>query len=232
MSTTAQDIITKAFRKCGILTMNQTPTSDMVNDALDALNDMLASWAAQHSLLCYARKWETFTLTGGTYKYTMGSGGNFNTTRPVAIVGAYVTVGNADLPVKVIPDVVYNEDIIVKSAPGVPNWLAYDNAYPLCNIVMYPSPAGAYPLFLLSEKALSSYALTDTVDLPPGWERAIVFNLPNEIAGDYGQDVPQIVQTVGAQSKAALIKQVSRTRSLDANPQPSSGGNIYTGWAI
>lgn len=230
MSTTAQDIVLKAFRKAGILTMNETPTADMINDAIDALNDMLASWAAEHSLLCYARTWETFTLTGSQYKYTMGSGGNFNTTRPLAIVGSYIRIGSSDLNVAVIPDKIYNEDIVVKTAPGVTEWLTYDNAYPLCNVYLYPAPSGAYPLFLLTEKALSSFSQNDTVDLPPGWERALVFNLPNDIAGDYGQEVPDSVQAMAAQSKSALIKQVTRTRALDANPATLSPGNIYTGW--
>lgn len=230
--TTLQDIITKSFRKVGILTLNETPTADMANDAVDAINDMLASWEAEHSLLCYARSWETFTLTGGQKSYTMGSGGNFNTVRPAAIIASYVTIGNADLAVKVISDEVYNQNIPVKSVQGTPKWLVYDNAYPLCNIKIYPTAAGAYPLFLLTEKPLGSYALTDTVDLPPGWERAIVFNGAIEIAGEYGQQIPESVAAVAIMSKGALIRQVSRTRSLDANPRPSAGGNVYTGWGI
>jgi hypothetical protein len=232
MSTTAQNIITKAFRKSGILTMNETPTADQSNAALDALNDMLASWTAEHSLFCYARSWETFTLTSNKYSYTMGTGGDFSTKRPVSIQACTVTIGNADLPVAIIPDDVYNEGIPVKNVQGTPKWLTYDNAYPLCNIKLYPAPAADYPLFLLTEKPLTSYALNDTIDLPPGWERAIVFNLPIDLAADYGQTLPDTVAPVASQSKGALIAQVSRTRSLDANPMPFAGGNVYTGWGI
>ncbi|MDE2099124.1 MAG: hypothetical protein KGL39_17855 [Patescibacteria group bacterium] len=232
MSTTAQEIINKAFRKAGILTMNEAPTAEQSNAALDALNDMLASWTAEHSLLCYARSWETFTLTGGQYLYTMGPTGNFNTVRPVAIRGCSVTIGNADLPVTVIPGDVYLEDIPVKNVQGTPKWLTYDNAYPLCNLRIYPAAGGDYPFNLLTEKPLAAYGLSTTIDLPPGWERAIVFNLPLDLAADYGQTLPDTVAPVASQAKGALIAQVSRTRSLDANPMPASPGNVWTGWGI
>lgn len=233
MSTTVQAILTAAFRKCGVLTMNETPTADMSNDALAAMNDMLASWSLEE-MSCYARAWETFNLTAGlggkTTPYTIGVGANFNTARPINIAAAYVTLGGVDYPIDVISDEIYNNQVNVKDLSGIPEWLNLDNSYPVGNIRLFPVPSSAYPLFILSEKPLTSYALGATVDLPPGWERAIIFNLPAEIAGDYGTDVPQSVTTVAVASKAAIQRQVRRMRSFDADPHSITTNNIYTGW--
>ncbi len=229
MSTTVQALLTSAFRKCGVLTMNETPTADMSNDALQALNDLLASWSLEE-MSCYARAWETFTLTAGQALYTIGTGANFNTARPVNIAAATVNLGGVDYPLDMISDEIYNNQIAVKNLAGIPEWLNLDNAYPTGNIRLYPVPSEAYPLTILSEKPLLSYALSATIDLPPGWERAIIFNLPAEIAGDYGVDVPQAVTAVAASSKAALQRQVRKLRSFDANPSAISTNNIYSGY--
>ncbi len=229
MSTTALKIITKSMRKCGILTMNELPTADEANDALDALNDMLSS-ASNDSMMCYARVWEIFNLTGGQISYTIGTGQNFNTARPIFIAEAYIRNGTTDLPLEIISDEVYNSSTIYKAASGIPQWMNYDNGYPTATIRLYPAPSGGLQLFLLSEKLLSQFALIDVVDLPPGWEEYLVFNLPERLAGDYGQEVPAAVQTMAIKSKASIQKAIMKQRNFDSNPGMVTANSIYTGW--
>ncbi len=229
MTTTGRIIITKAMQKCGILTMNETPTSNEANDALDALNALVASYA-NDSMMCFARTWETFTLTGGTGTYTIGPSGDFNTVRPLFIADCYVRLGTTDYPVSVINDEIYTGNIVQKNVQGIPEYVNIDNGYPLATLRFFQVPSSGMPVFLLTEKALTAFTLDGAVALPPGWERLLIFNLPDEIAGDYGVTVPDAVQKVAMQSKAAIQKQIMRTRSLDAQPNGSTTNSIYTGW--
>lgn len=229
MTTTGRIIVTKAMQKCGILTMNETPTADEANDALDALNALVASYA-NDSMMCFARTWESFTLTSAS-TYTIGAGGDFNTVRPVYIADCYVTLGTTDYDVNVIADEIYTGQVTQKDIPGIPEWVNFDNAYPLAKLRFFPKPNAGMPVFLLTEKALTAFTLDGAVDLPPGWERMLIFNLPDEIAGDYGATVPDSVQKVAMQSKGQIQRQIMRTRSLDALPQSVGPNSVYTGWS-
>lgn len=228
--TTARTIIKKAMQKGGILTKYQNPTASEYNDALDALNNMLSSWA-NDSLMVFARTWESFPLTGAT-SYTMGAGGDFNTVRPIGIIASYVRIGTTDTPVTVINDEAYFNSIMTKDAPGQPEWLNNDNGYPLVKLRPWPVGGAAYTLFLLTEKQLTAFATLDTVvALPPGWERALIFNLPEEIISDYGQkEVPDSCKKIAVSSKSLIQKAILKNHNLDCSPASANPGNVYSGW--
>lgn len=232
MSTTAKKIIVKAFQKAGILTKTQQPSADEANDALDALNNMLSSWSNDTGMI-YTRSWETFPLVGGQLAYTIGVGANFNTVRPIEVIECHLSDGIIDYPCETVNDEIYNHQIQQKTAPGLSYFLNYDNAFPIAKIRLWPvPPSSLYSLFLLTEKALTFYNLNDTVDLPPGWERALIFNLAIEICSDYGQSCPEETVSIATQSKSLIQKAIMRNRSLDAAPLNGIGtfGNIYAGW--
>ena len=190
---------------------------------------MLASWS-NDSLMCYARVWESFPLVAGTAAYTIGTGQTFNTVRPIFIAGSYVRNVTTDTPVSVISDEIYNQQIMQKDTQGIPEMLNLDNAFPYGTIRLFPVPSSAYTLFLLTEKQLSSFTLNQTVSLPPGWKRALIYNLPEELAGDYGQEVPASVQKIALSSKTAIKRAIMKARSFDAQPQAGNQGNVLTGW--
>lgn len=228
-TTTAKKIIKKAFQKAGILTKTQEPTADEANDALDALNDMLASWS-NDTMMCYVRAWEFFPLNGGIGTYTMGTGGDFNTLRPVSIIDAYVRQGNAtDTQISIINEILFN-NIQQKDIPGLPQWLNNDGGQPLTKIRLNPVPFGGLQLFILSEKMLTQFALNDNVDLPPGWNRALIYNLADEICSDYGQEMPASAAKIAITSKSLIAKSIQKNRNFDAYPQNTNVNNIFTGW--
>lgn len=231
MATTVKKLIRASMQKCGILTMSQEPTADEINDGLVALNNMLSSWS-NDSMMCFARKWETFNLVANQQNYLIGKNApDFNTGRPIKIVDGYIRLpGQSDYDLEIVNDEIFTGQIRQKSTPGTPEWLNYDNGYPLGTIRLWPVPPTNYQMFLLSEKELSQFGLNDSVDLPPGWERAITFNLPFEIAGDYGQEVPDTVQKIAVDSKSSIQMAVQKNRSLDAQPQQGNSNNIYSGW--
>lgn len=229
---TARNIIKKSMQKLGILVKDEEPDADEANDALDMLVDMIDSWSNDSSLI-YVRNRETFPLVAGVSTYTIGPSQTFNTIRPMQIIGAHVRIApNFDSPVTTITDEVYSESIYDKTSQGIPQYINYDNGYPTGTIRLWPVPVTNYNLFLLTEKELTSPITLDTLLVfPKGWVRALIYNLAIDLAGDYGQDVPQAVITVASQSKGAIQRAVLKNRSFDA--QPSQGGgrrrNVYSG---
>lgn len=225
---TALDIITSAMRKAGILTKSESPSADEAQDGLEMLNDLLAS-NANDGLFVYARTLESFTLSSGVSDYTIGTGGTFNTTRPVFIASAYVRTGEIDYPLSIIQDTDY-ADIGLKSIGSIPYWLNYTNGFPLGTIKLYPVPSAGWTLFLLTEKPMSEFTLNQTVSLPPGWMRYLKNQLALEMAPEYGQPVPAETVEIAGKAMAAIKRGAARARSMD---NPTNGGglrNIYTGW--
>ena len=51
MTTTVQDIVTGALRKCGVLRKGETPEASESSDALILLNDMIGSWSLESLLM-------------------------------------------------------------------------------------------------------------------------------------------------------------------------------------
>jgi len=227
--TTGRTIITRALQIAGIATKNESPSADEMADALVSLNDMLASWA-NDTLLVYARTWEDFTLSGGVSSYTIGASGTFNTVRPAQIIEAHTKDANIKYnELAIVSDSEYNIRISNYNLSGFPEYLNFDNAFPLATIRLYPTPSTALTLSILSEKPITALTLDGTVTLPSGWDRALKFNLAQEISGEYGQKLDPMSMKIANDSLTSIKKQVTRSTPMD---YPSGGGafNIYKGY--
>jgi hypothetical protein len=227
--TTARDIITKALQKIGVSFNGTVITADEANDALDALNALLESFA-NDSMLVYARSWETFNITGGDGNYTMGVGGDFNTARPLLIVSSYIADGNTDYNLSIISDEMYNNQISQKDTLSVPAYINSDNGSPLVNIRLYPVPDKSYQIFLLTEKAVTRLGLDDEVTLPTGWERMLIYNLAVDVAPEYGLQLDPLVLKIAEDSKGLVRANIMRNRSMDSNPLVIRSGRFENGW--
>ncbi len=222
---TGRELVTKALRKAGIISRTETPTAEEVNDLIDDLNMILGSWLNFSTLVAY-RVTETLTLSSSV-SYLIGVGQTFNTVKPIKIVKAYIG-SEFDYPVSIISEEAY-ADFTDKNTLGRPEFLCFDNKYPNATIKLYPKPDQNYTLTLISEKPLSSLDLDSEVELPPGWDKALIENLAVMVLPEYGQEPTQILLKSAMDSKAAIISAVLRNRSFDV-PVGGVTNNIYTGW--
>lgn len=210
---TARDIIKSAMQKIRVLQKGETPDADEASDGLNALNRMLSTWS-NDSLLLYARTWESFNLVAGTASYTIGSGQTFNTTKPMNIITAFIRSGTTDYPVSVIPDENYYA-IPDKTAQGIPSQLNFSNAHPTATVRLFPVPTDAYSLHILSEKQLSSISTLDTsIDLPAGWEEALIYNLALRLAPEYGVAADPLNMELANEALAGIRRNQIKTRPL------------------
>lgn len=226
--TTASQIISSAMKKIGVLTKSSAPDADESADGLVALNGLLSSWSNE-SLFAYTRVRETFSLTAGTASYTIGTSQAFNTTRPISIVEAHITNGTTDWSLALIPDEVY-QAISDKDTQSIPTMLNFNNGYPSATIYLWPTPSSSSDtLTITSEKPLVTLALSDTISLPPGWERALTYNLAVEIAPEYGVQVDPLIVKTAMESKGLIALAVSKTRPMTALNTWGNSYNILTG---
>jgi hypothetical protein len=219
---TANGLITKAMRLIGSLGKGEQPDSDEATDGLASLNSMLDAWQIER-LMVYQIVQNSHTWPTTTTSRTIGSGGNFAVQRPVRIEAAYaMDSSNQWFPLVVLQNRNEYDSIVVKSTGStLPEYLFYDPAYPLGVIYLYPVPSVQLTLKLNTWQTLQSFAsLTTDLALPPGYQRAIEFNLAMELAAEYGKgkEIDPQVPFIATQSKAAIktINQPSMVAQVEA----------------
>lgn len=207
---TALDIIKGSLRLIGAIAGGETPSASESADAFSSLNDMIDAWS-NDGLMIYQNARESFALTPSQQVYTIGTGGNFNTSRPTKLIGAGIEQISGSLtneiPLKIITIEEWSE-IGVKSTPSpLPSKLYIEDQYPLAKITLWPVPSDASNLILYSVKPLSTFALSsDVISLPPGYARALRYNLAIELATEYGKAINPVTEQIAMDSKNSLMR--------------------------
>lgn len=205
--TTALDIITNALQHLGVLAADEAPSASDAQKGLDCLNTMLDTWSTE-SLMVYTRVPQVFSVVAGQAAYTIGTGGNFNTTRPIKIDAAANRDANGnDYSIEITNDPREYARIVSKTVRSSMTSVIYDDGgYPLKTLTLYPVPADTtYQLVLWTWVALQSIAdISDTLDLPPGYKAATEYNLPEFLAASFGRDVPNAVIGLAVKTKAQI----------------------------
>lgn len=230
--TTVRELIEGSLRLIEELGAGQVSDADSANDALKSLSMMINSWSSMGDLI-YTETTDSYAMTAGDGVYTIGATGDIAVARPTRITAAYVTSGGVDSPLEIIDAKKY-ADIPIKTLQGIPEQIYFESNYPNATLRLYPVPSAADTLVLYSEKPLTEYtALTTTLSLPPGYERALKYNLAVEIAPEYGKQASATVQKIAIQSKNAIQNNNNRydSEKLVADPALIATGtfNIYTG---
>jgi hypothetical protein len=227
--TTALELITGAARLLNVVRKGEPLDADEAIDGLATLNELLASWSNE-GLNITSRERESFTIDASG-SYTIGSGATLNTVRPIAIINAFIRIGNIDYPLMPITDEQYDNIALKTIDTGYPQFISYNNAYPTGTIKLYPKGSGQ--LHLLSEKPLTSIAsLSTTVDLPAGWLRALRYNLALELAPEYGVEVKPVVAVNAVKALGLIKRAVARAHPIMSNSEVVTPRNIYTGWYV
>lgn len=205
----ALDLITSSAIKLGAIESGEALTADEANDSLDVLNSILDYWAI-NKLLVYQLVQNSYTWPASTTSRTIGSGGNFNATRPTRIEeGTFFRDSSIDYPVRIVRDRAVYDSLPLKTDEGTPEILFYDTAYPLGTLYVYPVPAQSLSLYLNTWQKLQSFsALTTDLALPPGYQWMIENNLAVHLQPVFNLACPQTV-VVEAQRSMSAIERVN-----------------------
>lgn len=200
----ANDIIERAMVKARIIYPGESIPADKLNQVYDELNDMIESWALE-KLMLVADVLEDFTLTSGVSEYTYGSGGDFDSARPIEIKDeCFIRSGGVDYPVR-LRDLGVYRSITVKSTQGIPRLMAYNPEYPRGKVFLFPTPDSTYSFYIRAAKTLTGFSdKTTSVNFEPGYVRAIITNLAVEISPNFGKKVSKELAFAAQQAKKAI----------------------------
>lgn len=205
---TGLTIITDAMRSLRALGRLEVPSAAEATQGLAVFNSMLESFSNE-DLMSYVLLQISHTLTINQQTYTIGDGGNIDTTRPLDIQQAFIRdASNLDYPMRIVPRDVWN-DIGAKTITSqIPDTLFYDSAYPLATVYVFPIPLMAYTLFMYATtQQLTFSTLTQTLAMPVGYERLYIANLAVEMAG---AGFPMLLN---AEQWAALVKRAADSKA-------------------
>lgn len=233
---TPSTMIIRSLQLIGEKGIGDTLTAAEETAYLAALNSMMESWSLER-LLVYHILDEVFSLTAGDGSYTIGTGGDFNTTRPLKIEGAVIRdTDDADSGVEVLGADAWRR-IVLKTSTGnsYPSYLYYDPQFTTGRgvINLWPEPQAGLRLVISSWKQLQTFAaISTTLALPPGYERAIIYNLAIELAGGMIEPAPSVVK-IARESKGAIKRVNVPDMSMTLNPALAGvgrgGASILTG---
>ncbi len=96
----ASTLIKRAFNVCGIFQPGEQIPPEDAADAFDMLAMMIGAWALQPLTRPVVAR-EVFPLTANLGVYTMGPGGDFDTSRPNRLTGAALLLNSQGTPVSV-----------------------------------------------------------------------------------------------------------------------------------
>jgi len=207
-SVTRDDLIKGALRLCGALALGETPTTDQVTEASEALNMLIKAWAADGMAL-WARGEHTLPLTLGSQSYSIGLGQTVNIAKPLKITQAILhdTQTNVDIPMRIITRDEYLR-LGNKTTQGHPIQIYYDPQRDHGVLYVYPpadSSSVSYKQIKFTyQRPFEDFdSSTDNPDFPQEWFDALKYGLASRLAGEYGismDDRRQLMQ------EAILIK--------------------------
>lgn len=235
---TALDLISDSMKLIGALAAGETPRAEEAADALARLNEILEAWRLDR-LMVYNVSRLTFPLTASQQLYTIGTGGNFNTERPIWIESATLEFNHGltnqfELPLTVFTDQQWAEVSMKAMASSFPTGVWFNQNYPLAELRFWPIPtqAGLYAALMLPQVISSDVTLTTSLSMPPGYAKALRYNLAVELAPEFGVAVQPAVYQMAKQTKADLKRNNESPVELRCDPAIAGTGsrfNIFTG---
>lgn len=201
---TVRELIRKALLLIGAIAHSENVSAEEASDALNTLNDILESWSNQ-GLLIYAKTIETFSLVAAQASYTIGSGGNFNTTNPQIIEQASIVDNSVEYPLHIISSQEFAEITNKTVSAQIPNTLFFNRGATTSTIYLNPVPSTTNQIKLYSLKPLTAYSsLNTTVTLPSGYRDALKYALAVKLSPEYGKPVSADIEKQAINSKREL----------------------------
>jgi len=177
---TRTEIIERAYRIIGKLSVGETMSAEMDYQAVVALNTMVKAWQNEHVYLWTLREF-TQSLSAGTKSYSLAS----NDPAIHAIDRAWWRDGTTDHGVAVASWRQY-EDLYDKNSTGDPTIVALDNRI-TPTMYVWPVPTQTRTLHCLGIVKLKDFdTASGNADFPVRWLAALTWGLAAELAPEFG----------------------------------------------
>lgn len=231
---TANDLIQSALRLLGAIAAGEASTIGEANDGLMTLNAMVDSWNADR-LAIFTTGSRDFPVTLGKQSYTLGSGGDFDMTRPPRIDSmSAILLTNPDNPIEV-PIAMYTVEqwqmqVPVKNVDGSFPTICYDDGgFPLRTLNFWPIPTlqpSSVRIYSWQPLTLAS-TLNQLIILPPGYAEAFRYNLAIRLAPEYAMPIPAAVLGIAKEALGRVRTMNAPELSLRSDLVPDPAGYNY-----
>lgn len=239
---TVQDLLTACLRRIGVVAQGITPQAETIDQALTAFNSYVDALGAQRFMM-YGETRTTWTIVSGTQNYNVGSGQTVNRVRPAFVE----QLGNV-VPIRYIetsldPDqerpltflnaqqwrAITQKDL----SSELPTCAFFDPTFPNAVIRLWPKPTSStLQGVLYAPTAMTEFALTDTISLPPGYRRFLLTNVALELCPEFERAIPAGLSDQAREAKADVQRVNMRLIDMAIDPMWSLGGgavyNIYS----
>jgi hypothetical protein len=229
------DIIYVALRMIRVIRPGHGPQTEILTEALAALNVMIDSWNTERLIIPAVLR-NVFDLTANSQSYTIGPSGNFLTTaRPSRVenAGLIDVNGSASQPAEIPMEILTLEEwkaIEIKNlTSSIPSKLWYDQGLDVGNgtIYLWPIPSVNNQIALyLWQTLLQFQAIEDPFAMYPGYLRAIQYNLAVELAPRLKNAVLHpLVMDTAVKAKAAIKTLNNQVPVLRCDPALVASGH-------
>lgn len=209
---TRDQIVNAAFRKIGVAVDGATATPTQLQNAYEALNNIVFSLYAQ-GMPVWAMTTTFFTPVLGQIAYPVGLGigtGNLNIQAPLKITQAFSrdNISNTDIPMNIYTQYNYNL-LSTKINQGYPVHLWYQPLNQAGTITIWPAPdqytAANRVIYFVYQRAFDQFdASTDTPDFPQVWLEPLIYSLAHRLGPEFG--IPLSEQDKLNETANALIQ--------------------------
>lgn len=222
--TTALDTVTGSLRLLGVVGASDVPSPEDTAVALTAFNEMLESWST-HNLAIFTPVDQVFTLTPGTSAYTLGPSGVWTGFRPIQIDQVRVSYQTIIYQVDELDNARFNAIPYPAQTGVLPIWFNYDPTVPNGTVNLWPVPTQAIQIILSSNQQLAQIAsLATTLVLPPGYKRAIRYNLAKDLQGEFGAPLSPLALQIAATSLGDIKRANVTPVRAEFDPALTDGG--------
>lgn len=229
----ANALVMSSLRLIGVISSGEVPEISEANDGLMVLNQMIDAWNADR-LAIFTTGSTDFPFVNGQQSYTLGTGGDFNMTRPARIDSmSTILLSNPDTPVE-LPLAMYTVDewqtqIPVKEVNSTFPQICYDDdGFPLRTLKFWPIPQQGNSVRIYSWQPLAlASTLQTTVVLPPGYAEAFRYNLAVRLAAEFAAPVSATVAAIATESLARLKTMNAPELDLRSDLVPNPAGWNY-----
>lgn len=205
---TVRELIAGSLRLLGVIQSGEGIPAEEAQDGLTVLNELLDEWNAT-GLAIHQVSEANYSVTIGQGTYLLGAtetAPNWTGPRPSKIVAAGWVVGTQERPLQIITPQDWQSVTLKNLAGSIPVGIYPAGSMPSETIYVWPVPSSAGSVKLYTWKPLASFAtVDDAVSLPPGYLKALRFNLAVALAPEYGIQVQPAV-AMGAQESLAQVK--------------------------
>ena len=229
MATLASDIINSALTIIGVLAAGETPAAEDSAYALATLNTLLENWNVQGLQIFTLTNFKN-ALTAAKQAYTMGVGGDFSTTRPVRIEAAGIIRGGVRTPLKLMNAQEWAMELSRNATDILPQKVYNDNSFDASgrttlNFLPIPSDNNCVADLFVWAQLGDGFLISDPVSFPPGYLKAIQYNLAVDLAPAFGRPLDPTVMQI-AQSSVEQLRGINAAVAveMEARPPMSPGG--------